>query len=430
MNQTATEGPRAAPFGLWERMLAGRYLRARRSQGGVALISMISFVGIMLAVAVLIIVMSVMNGFRSELLGRILGFQGHVFVAGGVLDGPALQPTVQRIRAVPGVVQAIPVIQGQVLAMGPNQVTGAIIRGVSAADLAGTPIIAKNITHGSLKGFGQGEDGGEVILLGDRLAEGLGVKAGDPLTLVSPSGAATAFGGSPVQKTFTVGGTFTVGMSQYDQAYIYMPLQQAQLFLGREGSVDEIEIRLADPDRAERIKPTIAKAAGPLALVTDWTQRDTSFWGALKVERSTMRLILLLLIGIAAMNIISGLIMLVKNKGRDIAILRTMGAGKGSVMRIFIMAGASVGVLGTAAGLVAGVLFCLYISEIQALVEWVTGQQVFASDVYYLSRIPAKIDWVEVAFIVVFSIGMSLLATLPPSWNASRLDPVEALRYE
>jgi lipoprotein-releasing system permease protein len=421
---------RAPPFGLWERMLAGRYLRAKRSQGGVALISLISFIGITLAVAVLIIVMSVMNGFRSELLGRILGFQGHVFVAGGVLDGPALDPAVQRIRKVPGVVEAIPVLQGQVLAMGPNQISGAIVRGVKPADVAATPIVAHNITHGSLKGYGQGDYGGDTILLGDRLAESLGVKAGDPLTLVSPSGGATAFGGSPVQKTFTVGATFTVGMSQYDAAYIYMPLQQAQLFLGREGTVDEIEIRLANPDRAEPMKAVIARAAGPTAVVTDWTQRDTSFWGALKVERSVMRLILLLLIGIAALNIISGLIMLVKNKGRDIAILRTMGAGQGSILRIFIMAGGAVGVLGTLAGLVIGVVFCLEISPIQGFVEWATGQQVFASDVYFLSRIPAKVDWIEVAFIVAFSIGMSFLATLPPSWNASRLDPVEALRYE
>jgi len=353
-----------------------------------------------------------------------------VFVAGGVLDGPALGPAVQRIRQVPGVVEAIPALQGQVLAMGPNQITGAIVRGIRPADIADTPIVAHNITHGSLNGFGQGDYGGDMIVVGDRLAQGLGVKAGDPLTLVSPAGGATAFGGSPVQKTFTVGATFTVGMSQYDQAYIYMPLQQAQLFLGREGSVDEIEIRLAKPDRAEQMKGVIARAAGPTAVVTDWTQRDTSFWGALKVERSVMRLILLLLIGIAALNIISGLIMLVKNKGRDIAILRTMGAGQGSILRIFIMAGGTVGVLGTLAGLVLGVVFCLEISPIQGFVEWATGQQVFASDVYFLSRIPAKVDWLEVAFIVVFSIGMSFLATLPPSWNASRLDPVEALRYE
>lgn len=427
---SAGVGTRAPPFGLWERMLAGRYLRAKRSQGGVALISLISFTGITLAVAVLIIVMSVMNGFRSELLGRILGFQGHVFVAGGVLDGSALAPTVQRIRQVPGVVQAVPVLQGQVLAMGPDQITGAIVRGVSAADVAHTPIIASHIVKGSLKGYGQGEYGGDDILVGDRLAESLGVKVGDPLTLVSPSGAATAFGASPVQKTFTVGGLFSVGMSQYDQAYIYMPLQQAQLFFGREGQVDEIEIKLTNPDEAETIKPAIARAAGPTALVTDWTQRDTSFWGALKVERNVMRLILMLLVAIAALNIISGLVMLVKNKGRDIAILRTMGAGQGAILRIFFMAGAAVGVLGTAAGLAIGTLFCIYIQEIQHFVEVVTGQQVFSSDVYFLSHIPAKVDWAEVSGIAFWALAMSFVATLPPAWRASRLDPVEALRYE
>jgi lipoprotein-releasing system permease protein len=430
VSATAVKGGRAPPFGFWERMLAGRYLRAKRSQGGVALISLISFIGIGLAVAVLIIVMSVMNGFRSELLGRILGFQGHVFVAGGVLDGPALQPAVQRIRQVRGVVQAVPVVQGQVLAMGPNQITGAIVRGVSAQDLAATTIVSHNITHGSLKGYGVGDYGGDVILMGDRLAQGLGVKAGDPITLISPSGGATAFGAAPVQKAFTVGGTFTVGMSQYDQAYIYMPLQQAQLFFGREGSVDEIEIKLSNPDSAERAKAAIARAAGPSAIATDWTQRDSSFWGALKVERSVMRLILMLLVAIAAMNIISGLVMLVKNKGRDIAILRTMGAGQGAVLRIFFMAGASVGVLGTAAGLAIGVLFCLYIGPIQSFVEWVTGQAVFASDVYFLSHIPAKVDWAEVGLITFWALAMSFVATLPPAWRASRLDPVEALRYE
>jgi lipoprotein-releasing system permease protein len=426
----AVNGRRAPPFGMWERMLASRYLRAKRSQGGVALISIISFVGIMLAVAVLIIVMSVMNGFRTELLGRILGFQGHAFVAGGVLDGPALEPAVQRILTVPGVVQAVPVVQGQVLAMSQNQITGAIVRGISARDVAGMRIIANNVTHGSLASYGKGDYGGDAILLGDRLAESLGVRVGDPLTLVSPSGGATAFGAAPVQKTFTVAGTFTVGMSQYDQAYIYMPLQQAQLFFGREGTVDEIEIKLANPDQVTRLKPRIAQAAGPTAIVTDWTQRDTSFWGALKVERAVMRLILMLLVAIAALNIISGLVMLVKNKGRDIAILRTMGAGQGSILRIFVMAGGAVGVLGTIAGLLIGSLFCIYIDEIQGVVEWVTGQQVFASDVYFLAHIPAKVDWVEVTFITLFAMAMSFLATLPPAWRASRLDPVEALRYE
>ena len=423
-------GGRARPFGLWERMLASRYLRAKRSQGGVALISAISFIGIALAVAVLIIVMSVMNGFRVELLSRILGFNGHIYVSGGVLDEPERDPAVQRIRRLPEVVQVAPVIEAQAIAMGPNQITGAMVRGLNPEDLASTRIVSGNITHGTIKGFGVGDYGGDVVVVGQRLAEAIGVKAGDPITLISPSGGATAFGGTPLQKTYTVGATFTAGMSQYDQAYIFMPLNQAQLFFGRDGTVDAIEVRLKDPDSAFKLKPAVNRAAGPAALVTDWTQRDSSYWGALKVERNVMRLILLLVVAIAALNIISGLVMLVKNKGRDIAILRTMGAGQGSILRIFFMAGATIGALGTAAGLGIGVLVSVYIDPIQSFVEWATGQAVFSSDVYFLSRLPAKVDWIEVSAIVSFALGMSMLCTLPPAWRASRLDPVEALRYE
>jgi lipoprotein-releasing system permease protein len=424
-------GGRARPFGLWERMLAGRYLRAKRSEGGVALISIISFTGVTLAVAILIIVMSVMNGFRSELLGKILGFNGHVFVTGGLLDNAQMRDSaVEKIAKVPGVTQAFPVIDAQAIAMGPGQVTGAMVRGLSPKDLMATRIVAGNITKGSLSGFGQGAYGGDVVVVGARLAEQLGVKPGDNITLISPAGGATAFGGTPLQKSYVVGATFTAGMSQYDQAYIFMPLAQAQLFFGREGSVDAIEIRVRDPDQAGRLKAPISRAAGPAALVADWTQRDASYWGALKVERNVMRLILMMLVVIAAMNIISGLVMLVKNKGRDIAILRTIGAGQGSILRIFFMAGAAIGAAGTLAGLAVGVLVSVYIDPIQSFVEWATGQQVFASDVYFLSRLPAKVDWMEVTIIVAFSLLMSMVWTLPPAWRASRLDPVEALRYE
>jgi len=426
----AASGGRARPFGLWERMLAIRYLRARRSQGGVGLISVISFIGITLAVATLIIVMSVMNGFRTELLSRILGFQGHAFVSGGVLDGDERDRAVARLLKVPGVTQAASIIEAQAIAIGPSQITGALVRGISPGDLRGTSLVSGNISKGDLTAFGVGDYGGDVIILGERLAQMLGVAPGDTISLISPSGGATAFGGTPLQKAYTVGATFSIGMSQYDQAYIYMPLDQAQLFFGREGTADAIEIRVDDPDRILKMMPALSKAAGPSALVTDWMQRDSSYWGALQVERAVMRLILMLLVAIAAMNIISGLVMLVKNKGRDIAILRTMGAPQGSILRIFFMAGASVGLLGTAAGLIIGTLFCIYIGPIQGVVEWVTGQAVFSSDVYYLSRVPARVDWAEVALIAGWSLGMSFLATLPPSLRAARIDPVEALRYE
>jgi lipoprotein-releasing system permease protein len=421
---------RAPPFGQWERSVAARYLRAKRSQGGVALISVISFIGIMLAVAVLIIVMSVMNGFRAELLSRMLGFSAHLYVTGGVLNSPDRDAAVKRIADLPDVVQVYPVIEAQAMAVGYGQIGGAIVRGVTPKDLKATTLVSGNITRGSMAGFGEGEYGGDLLLVGDRLAQSLGVQPGDELSLVSPTGGATAFGATPLRKTYTIGGTFSVGMSEYDQAFIYMPLEQAQLFFGRDTGVDYIEVKLRDPDKAVALKGQVARAAGPSALITDWTEKNSAYWGALKVERNVMRLILLMLVAIAAMNIISGLVMLVKNKGRDIAILRTMGAGQGSILRIFFMSGAAVGVLGTIAGLLIGSLFCIFIGEIQQFVEWATGAEVFNSDIYFLTRIPAKIDWQEVSLITFWALAMSFLATLPPAWRASRLDPVEALRYE
>ena len=420
----------AGPFSRWERMVAGRYLRSKRREGGVAMIGVIAYVGIALAVAVLIIVMSVMNGFRTELLSRILGFNGHVFVASSPASGLDTVALTRQLSGLPGVVQAAPVIEGQVMAVGDGSVSGAIVRGVSRADLAATRLVADSITPGGLDGWGEGEYGGDRVLLGERLAASLGLRPGDPITLISPTGAATAFGDAPQRKTFIVSGLFSVGMSEYDQSFLYMPIEQAGLFFGREGAPDFIELRLSDPERAAEVKAQAASLAGPAASVSDWTERNAAFWGALQVERNVMRLILMMLVVIAAANIISGLIMLVKNKGRDIAILRTMGAGQGAILRIFFMAGAAVGVAGALTGLLLGVVFCTYIGPIQQAVEWVTGARVFASDVYYLSRIPARIDWAEVVLILGWSLAAAFLATLPPAWRASRLDPVEALRYE
>lgn len=423
--------PRAAgAFSAWERAIAFRYLRARRKQGGVALVSVISFFGVMAAVAVLIIVMSVMNGFRIELLGKILGFNGHIYVSGALLDDPAkVDQAVQRIRRIPGVTQAIPMVEANAMVIGQG-VTGAIVRGVKPEDLRRMSLISKNIHPGSMQGFGQGDYGGDLVVVGSRLAAEMQAQPGDEITLVSPSSGATVMGSSPTQKAYTIDGLFTVGMSQYDEAYIYMPLEQAQLFFGRGQAVDMIEVKVDNPDKVADFRPLVAKAAGPEAIITDWRDKNQSFFTALQVEHNVMRLILLLIVLVAALNIISGLWMLVKNKGRDIAILRSMGATQGAILRIFFMSGAAIGVLGTLAGFILAVLFCTYIQEIQAFVQWISGTDVFSADVYFLSHIPAKIDWLEVAEIMIAALAMSFLAVLFPAWRASRIDPVEALRYE
>jgi len=427
---SALKSKGAGPFGPWERALAMRYLRARRKQGGVTLIAIIAVAGIALTVFGLVSIMSIMNGFRSDLLGHMLGFNGYIYVQGPAINGPGRDVMISRIRAIPGVTQAVPKVEAQSVAMAHGPLSFAIVRGMRPADVRATRLVSQNLKSGSLKGFGEGDYGGDMILVGSKLADTLGVTAGDDITLVSPSGGVTAFGSAPRSKTYTIAATFSVGVSEYDQAYIYMPLEQAQLFFGREGDIDEIEIKTEDPDTIDRLLPEIKRAAVPETMVSDWRTRNKSYFNALQVERTAMRLILMIVVAIAALNIISGLVMLVKNKGRDIAILRTMGAGRPAILRIFLMVGATLGLVGTVLGVASALVFCTFIEPIQQALNRLTGVNTFSSDVYLLSRIPAKIDWPEVGVIVIFSVVMSLLWALFPALHASRLDPVEALRYE
>jgi lipoprotein-releasing system permease protein len=375
--------------------------------------------------------MSIMAGFRSELLDRMLSFNGHMYVQGQVLSDPGREAALTRIGAVPGVVSVSPLTENQALVRAAGQTTGAIVRGLRPQDLVSMTYVFDSLSPGARRSFGQGAYGGDDVLIGKALAESLGLGVGDPISLYSPTGADSAFGNlGGLEKTYRIGGVFTSGTADFDRAFIFMPLEQAQLFFGREGSVDKIEIMLESADEAIGMKPALTRAAGPAALVFDWTQENESFFNALQIERSAMRLILMILVAITTLNIIAGLVMMVQNKRRDIGILRTVGASQSAIMRIFFMAGSLIGVLGAATGLVLGVVVCLNIEVIQQVVERITGAQVFNPEIYFLSHVPAKIEWSEVGLVTGWALFMSFVVTLLPAWLASRLDPVEALRYE
>ena len=429
----------ARPFSRYEFLLAFKYLRARRKHGGVTLISVISFVGIMLAVAVLITVMSVMNGFRHELLTRLLGVQPHIYVTVPADQGELAETLADRIRELEGVRQAGPVATGQALVTSGRSAAFASVSGVRPEDLARFDLITGaqgadeaggGLVAGSIDQFGAGRNGGDVIIMGAVMANQLGVGVGDQVTLVSPQGANTALGMTPRSKRYTIGALLSVGVQDLDQILVYMPLNQAALFFNKPAQGDYIDVRIADADAPEPVMERIRAIAPQGSVMFDWRRQNQAFWNALQVERVAMRLILSAIVLIAAMNIISGLVMLVKNKTRDIAILRTMGASQGAVMRIFLIAGAAVGVLGTLAGIGLGLLAVIGIGPLQDFVSWVSGVNVFDPSVYSLYRLPARLDWGEVAFVSFWGFFTSLVATLAPSWRAGRIDPVEALRYE
>jgi lipoprotein-releasing system permease protein len=414
------------PFSSFEWMIAGRYLRARRKEGFISVIAGFSFLGIMLGVATLIIVMAVMNGFRHDLFSKIMGLNGHVIVQklGDRFDD--YEAMAEKIKQVPGVQVAMPVIEGQVMVSSSSQALGGLVRGVRESDLKSLKLVSGNVRAGTLDGF----DKQTGIAMGVRLANQLRVGLGDSVTLVSPRGAATPFGTAPRSKAYQITSIFELGMSEYDRMMIFMPLNEAQKYFSKNGEVDVVEVIVNDPENVDNFRTEILKAGGPSIAVADWRQRNETFFNVLSVERNVMFIILSLIVLVAALNIISGLMMLVKDKGRDIAILRTMGATKGAVMRVFLITGASIGIVGTLAGLVLGVVFCWNIDSIKNFASWVTGTTVFDPSVYYLTKLPADIDPHETGGIVIMALVLSVIATLYPSWRASRLDPVEALRYE
>ncbi len=427
MSQPDAKLSGAGPFSAFERMVALRYLRSRRKETIVSVIALISFIGIMLGVATLIIVMAVMNGFREELMDRILGTNGHVVLQ--PIDSPLTDydEVAKRIEGLTGVKYALPVVEGQALASGRvGAGTGALVRGVRDEDFSRLELVKSNVKQGTLDGFSEAAG----LAIGRRMAENLGLSIGDLLTLVSPDGDVTPMGTTPRVKAYPVTAIFEIGMSEYDSSIIYMPLTEAQLYFNQEDRVQTVEIFLDEPDTVDAMRTEIEAAAARPVFLTDWRQRNQAFFSALQVERNVMFMILTMIVLVAALNIISGLIMLVKDKGRDIAILRTMGASSGSVLRIFMMTGAAIGLTGTIGGVLLGLLVCWNIESIRQFFSWLSGTTIFDPNLYFLSQLPAKIDVGETFSVVLMALTLSFFATLLPAWRAAKIDPVDALRYE
>jgi lipoprotein-releasing system permease protein len=422
-------------FSLFERIIAYRYLRSPRQEGFISVIAGFSFVGIALGVATLIIVMSVMNGFRQELLTRIIGMNGHISIQAP--HGPLLNfdEVASKARTVAGIKQVFPIVAQQGLVMFQSQARGAVIHGIRASDLKERDIIAKNIKAGNLDSFGKSDNAdhlSDTVIMGRRLAESLGLRVGDRFSLMSPQGNMTAFGTMPRQKSMTLVGVFEVGFHEYDKSVVFMPLETAQSFFktgqGDQMGVSVLEVFVENPDKVGEYEFVLHHTLGNDVVLSDWQHISASFFQVVQVERNVMFIILTLIILIAAFNIVSGLIMLVKDKMRDIAIIRTMGATRGTILRVFFLTGASIGILGTLTGVVGGLSFAYNIETIRRWLERLLDMELFNAEIYFLTQMPCRVDAADVTVTILMALGLSFLATLYPSWRAARLDPVEALR--
>lgn len=412
-------------FNAFERMLAFRYLRAKKAESFVSVTALFSFSGIMLGVATLIIVMSVMNGFRQELFSRILGLNGHlnVYAPSGFLSD--YDSLLERVIFLDGIKEASPVVESQSLITFKANSRGILVRGLRANDFERRDTLKDSIVDGSMELYREGQ-----VAIGSVLAEKLRINIGDDITLTSPKVKSTPFGTMPIQRKFKVGAIFDVGMYEYNSGFVFMPLETAQNFFQIPDQVTSIEVFLKNPNALDQMRKSVERAVEGYASVYDWRDMNASFYNALKTERNVMFLILTLIILIAAFNIISSMIMLVKDKGQDIAIMRTMGATSGSMLRVFMLCGASIGMVGTFVGSVIGISFALNIESIRQFLEGLTGTELFSDEIYFLSQLPAVVEWSEVITVIGMAFFLSFAATLYPAWRASKLDPVEALRYE
>ncbi len=413
-------------FGALEWAMAGRYLRARRRERFISVIAGISFLGIMLGVATLIVVMAVMTGFRTDLLDRILGVNGHAAIhahSGTFQNRAALAATLQAQK---GVVLATPVVVGQAMLSVKNSVRGVLVRGLPEDKMRRLPGLVRAVEGDALRGITAA--GG--VAIGRRLAQAHGLKLGDEITLIAARGTITPFGITPKVRRFPIHAIFHLGLSEYDNNILFTSIETATAFFGAHPSGGVIEVTLTKADDIAAARPALTRAAGANHFVQDWRQTNQTLAGALDVERNVMFIILTLILLVAALNIISGMVMLVRDKGRDIAVLRSMGAGRGMIMRIFFLTGASIGVSGTIAGLILGAVVCAQIEEVRQLLIFLTGAELFPADVYFLDKLPADMRFSDVWRIVGMALVLSFLSTLYPAWRAASLQPVEALRYE